>query len=88
MAHTAPTRSRGNETSHSWALASPSGASPPLVAKVLPSGLNATRAREMSAGVIAGPIRCWVVTFHNCTVPSALPLATVAPSGLNATELT
>ena len=32
---------------------------------------------------------CWrVATSHNRTVPSALPLARVLPSGLNATEKT
>ena len=34
------------------------------------------------------PIWRWVATSHNCAVPEKLPLATVLPSGLNATEKT
>jgi hypothetical protein len=59
--------------------------SPPL-ARVLPSGLNATEKTAPMWPVNALPIRRWVATSHNCAVSERLPLATVVPSGLNATE--
>jgi len=61
------------------------------VARVCPSGLNATE----KMGLV-GPVRGWPnglgwagsVTFHNRTVLSLLLLARVCPSGLNTTEVT
>ena len=62
---------------------------PPL-ARVLPSGLNATEPTEYTP--LVWPVTrsltgCAVVTSHNRSVPSPpLPVARVLPSGLNATE--
>ena len=43
----------------------------------------------MSVWPVSGaPIGRWVATSHSRTVPSPLPLASVVPSGLNATEPT
>ena len=62
------------------------------LARVRPSGLNATAKTGASLPLVRG----WPsgrgcagsVTFHSRTVPSSLPLARVRPSGLNATALT
>ena len=68
-------------TSHSRTVPSPL----PL-ARVLPSGLNATESTGPVWPVSGPPIGRPVATSHSRTVPSALPLARVLPSGLNATE--
>ena len=68
-------------TSHSRTVPS----SPPL-ARVLPSGLNATAMTEPVWPVSGLPICRRVATSHSRTVPSSPPLARVLPSGLNATE--
>ena len=73
---------RGVATSHNRTVPS---ASP--VARVLPSGLNATQSTEPVL-LRERPIGWRVGTSHNCTVSSAAPLARVLPSGLNATEST
>ena len=70
-------------TSHSRTVPS----SLPL-ARVLPSGLNATEQTASVWPVSGLPIGWPVATSHNRTVPSSLPLARVLPSGLNATETT
>ena len=58
------------------------------VARVLPSGLNATDQTAPACAVRGLPIWRWVATSHNRTVPSSLPVARVLPSGLNATDQT
>ena len=60
--------------------------SPLPVARVLPSGLNATESTAPVWPVRGFLLWRWVATSHNRTVPSPLPLARVLPSGLNATE--
>src|SRR6476619_3261327 len=63
-------------------------ASPLPLARVVPSGLNATdwTAPVWSSG---SPMGWWVATSHSRSVSSlALPLARVVPSGLNATDAT
>src|SRR6266699_354565 len=59
------------------------------VARVLPSGLNATEYTAIAPTVSDAPPTCSLVaTFHSRAVPSAPPVARVVPSGLNATEYT
>src|SRR5437764_1069158 len=61
------------------------------LARVCPSGLNATELTTSVWPVRGGPRGVgWAgpVTFHNRTVWLVLPLARVCPSGLNTTELT
>src|SRR5262249_58345412 len=58
--------------------------SPLPLARVVPSGLNAT-----DSMLAVGPVRGRRGAMsHSRTVPSMLPLARVLPPGLNATELT
>ena len=82
--------SRWVATSHSRTVPSPPPGTPsPLpLARVLPSGLNATELTFPAWPVRGLPICRRVAAFHSRTVPSSLPLARVLPSGLNATELT
>ena len=62
--------------------------SPPLLARVVPSGLNATE-KAISVRLKSGsPIGWWVATSGSRAEPSSLPVARVLPSGLNATERT
>ena len=68
-------------TSHNRTVPS----SPPL-ARVLPSGLNATDKTWPVWPVRGSPAGWPVATSHSRTVPSSLPLARVLPSGLNATD--
>ena len=70
-------------TSHSRTVLSPL----PL-ARVLPSGLNATEKTLPVWPVSGAPTGRWLATSHSRTVLSSLPLARVLPSGLNATEST
>src|ERR1700744_513082 len=87
--HAAPRRSVGNATSHSWTLDSPPLAgTPPLLASIVPAGLNAPRASEVSTGGSASPTCCWVATSHSRSVPSSLLVARISPSGVNATAFT
>src|SRR4249920_3624803 len=82
MTHTAFSTSLGRAISHSWAAP---GAL--AVARVLPSGLNAT-ANIAVVPASGAPIWAWVATSHNRAVASWLAVARVLPSGLNATEYT
>ena len=57
----------------------------------MPSGLNVTDCTYPFApvsGLPSGAGCAGSVTFHSRTVSSALPAASVVPSGLNATEYT
>ena len=65
--------------------------SPPVLASSLPSGLNATALKPLSALALAGrgaPAGRPVTGFHSRTYPSASALASSLPSGLNATPYT
>src|SRR5215467_7418420 len=63
-------------------------ASPLPLARVLPSGLNATELTNPSGPVRGPPIGWRVATFHNTIVVSPKPVARVVLSGLNATDQT
>ena len=59
------------------------------VARVCPSGANATDYTALGVAGQGCPIRCGRVgsrTSHKITVSSPLPVARVCPSGANATE--
>src|SRR5215472_3646149 len=58
------------------------------VARVLPSGLNATDQTPPACAMRGLPIWRWVATSHSRAVPSWPPVARVLPSGLNATDQT
>src|SRR5450755_1121080 len=65
--------------------------SPPALTRECPSGLSATETTSAGAAVRGLPRATgWAgsVTFQSWIVPGPLPLASVRPSGLNATELT
>ena len=79
-------------TSHSRTVPS----APPLVARILPSGLNATASTPVSVrrlpvcrtAVMGDPTcRSWD-TFHSRAVPSLPPVTRILPFGLNATAST
>lgn len=63
------------------------------VAMILPSALAATQDKalpdidERGRGVASAPVR-GPARFHSITVASKLPLASVRPSGLTATDVT
>ena len=81
VAVVAPLTWRWVATSHSRTVPSTLA-----LARVLPSGLNATEVTEPVWPVRELPACRPAATGHNRTGPFMLPLARVLPSGLNATE--
>ena len=71
----------------SWRSHRMTSPSPPLVAKVVPSGLNLTEDTVPVWPVRNGPMRARVVSVRSRRMTMLPPLAArVVPSGLNATE--